>query len=62
MSLLTFFSLVLTLTLVMWNNDEVLGGESISVWNLSQIFCKSENFQKEKFRVAKCCQMFMKMK
>lgn len=49
-----------TLTIVMWNN-EVLGAESISV-QLSQTFCKSENFQKEKFRVAKCCQMFMRMK
>lgn len=44
-SLLTFFSLVLTLTLVMWNNDEVLGGERISVCNLVKFFVNLKIFK-----------------
>ena len=45
MSLLTFFCLVLTLTLVMWNNDEVLGGETISVCNLVKFFVNLKIFK-----------------
>lgn len=41
----------------MWNNEDVLGGESISVWNLSQIFLNLKIFKKKNLElqnVVKC--------